>query len=181
MVSLPLIIAESSAETHHANPLLPETNELIWGFICFALLMATVGPMVFPRIQAMLEQRTQTIEGNLIAAEQARKEAEALRAQRQQQLEDAHLESQKILDQARGNADRLEDELRARAEDQARRIVERANESIYQERDRVAVELRQQVGGFAVDIAERVVGDALDKNAQLKLVDKYIDDLVAAK
>lgn len=176
-----MMVAEAAAEGASHNPLVPETNELIWGAICFVLLLVSVGPLVFPRINEMMKKRSSLIEGNISAAEKERTEAERLKADRQAKLDAAHLESQRILDQARANADRLEEELRAKAEGHAQRIVDRANESIVQERDRVASDLRQHVGGLAIDVASRVINTKLDQAQHLKLVDQYIDELAAAK
>lgn len=161
----------------HSNPLIPETNELIWGAVCFVLLFVLIGRKVFPVINKTFSERTANIEGKLDQAERERQEAQDLLKQYQQKLDEAHSEVRRLLDQARSNADRLEAELRAKAEDQARRIVERAQETIAVERDRALQSLRQEVGGLAVDLATRVVGESLDRDRQLRLVDQYLTDL----
>ena len=38
---------------------------------------------------------------------------------------------------------------------------------------------RREVGSLAVDLAGRVIGDSLDRDRQLSLVDRYIEDLAA--
>lgn len=172
------ILAAGGAEaSEHSNPLIPETTELIWGAISFALLLILVAKFIFPTVQKTFEERTANIEGKLDRAEHERQQAQALLAEYEQKLKDAHVESQRILDQARSNADRLEAELRTKAEEQAARIVERAQETIHAERDRALQSLRSEVGGLAVDLATRVVGDSLDRDRQLRLVDQYIADL----
>ncbi len=175
-VELVTILAAEEANTR-SNPLIPHTNELIWGFVSFVLLFALLAKFVFPTISRTLQERSENIEGKLQAAERQRQEAQALLQQYQAKLEQANTQAQQLLEQARSNADRLEVELRGKAEDQARRIVERAQESIHAERDRVLQQLRTEVGTLAIDLASRVVGDSLNDERQLRLIDQYISEL----
>lgn len=170
----------ASSEAHESlNPLLPATNELIWGIVCFLVLMAAVGPTVFPKIRGMMDARRESIENDLQSADSARKDAEDYRMQMKGSLDEAHLQSQQILETARGNADRLEEELRASAEDQARRVLERANAAIGSEREQAVRELRAEVGGMVVDLTERVIGESLSRDQHLKLVDQFIEHMNA--
>jgi F-type H+-transporting ATPase subunit b len=172
----PALIAATEEGGHH-NPLIPETNELIWGAICFAILLVFIGKFVFPSINALFAERRTNIEGKLDQAEQERQQAAQLLKEYQAKLDEAHAEARRLLDQARVNADRLESELRVKAEDQARRIVERAQETINVERERALQSLREDVGGLAVDLASRVVKDSLDRDRQLRLIDQYLNEL----
>jgi F-type H+-transporting ATPase subunit b len=174
MTAFVLLAAET---VEHSNPLIPESNELFWGFVCFVLLFVLIGKKVFPTINKTFADRSANIEGKLDQAERERQEEQDLLKQYQQKLDEAHGEVRRLLDQARANADKLEAELRAKAEDQARRIVERAQETIGVERDRALSSLRQEVGGLAVDLATRVVGESLDRERQLRLVDQYLTEL----
>lgn len=171
------MIASVVIAADHSNPLIPEWNETFWALICFLILFALMSKLVFPRINAILAERTDNIEGKLDLAERERQEAQELLKAYQQKLDEAALQAQHILDQARENADRLEQELRVQAEDQARRIIERAQQTIDAERERAVASLRSEVGGIAVDLASRVVQDSLDRERQLKLVDQYIKEL----
>jgi F-type H+-transporting ATPase subunit b len=170
------VLAAAAADK---SPLIPESNELIWGLVSFVLLFAVLSKVAFPSMNKALKERTANIEGKLDYAEHQKQEAAALLRQYEQKLNEATAESQRILDQARANADKLETELRVKAEDQARRIVERAQETIQAERDRAVQSLRAEVGGLAVDLATRVVGESLDRDRQLRLVDQYINELTS--
>jgi F-type H+-transporting ATPase subunit b len=174
---VPALLAATEEASEHTNPLIPETNELIWGAVCFVVLLILIGKFVFPSINAMFAERRTNIEGKLDQAELDRQQAQQLLKEYQAKLDEAHAETRRLLDQARANADRLEGELRVKAEDQARRIVERAQETINVERDRALQSLRQEVGGLAVDLASRVVGESLDRDRQLRLIDQYLTEL----
>ena len=56
-------------------------------------------------------------------------------------------------------------------------MIERAREDIAGERERAIAEIRREVGSLAVDLAGRVIGDTLDRERQLSLVDRYIEEL----
>jgi F-type H+-transporting ATPase subunit b len=175
----PAVLAAAET-TEHANPLVPEWNELFWSIVSFLVLLLLVAKYVFPRIRKVFSERSANIEGKLELAENERQQANQLLAAYENKLKEANTEAARILEQARANADRLETELRAKAEEQAQRIVERAQETINAERERALQSLRSEVGGLAVDLAERVVSDSLDRDRQLRLVDQYIKDLPSA-
>ncbi len=51
------------------NPMLPETNEIIWGFIGFAVVFFFVWKMGLPAIKKSMDARTERIRNDLDAAE----------------------------------------------------------------------------------------------------------------
>jgi F-type H+-transporting ATPase subunit b len=163
------------------NPLIPATNELIWGTVSFVLLLVILWRAgVFKRITEALARRTELIQGNIEKAEKAREEAERLVQRYRDQLNAARDEADRIIREARDQADRLRKELQEKAKEESDRIIESARAEIRAERDRAARELRREVGTLAVLVAERVVGKSLDGDRQLQLVDSYIEELAAS-
>ncbi len=174
MLSLIVIVAKEKTK----NPLIPATNELVWGTIAFLLLLVVLWRAgVFKRISDALAERTARIEGNIEKAEQTRADAERVLAEYRRRLDEAHEESSRLLQEARETAEQLRRELQAKAQEEANRIIESARLEIHAERDRARRELRQEVGILAVRVAERVVRSELDGERQLSLVDSYIEEL----
>lgn len=159
------------------NPIIPATEELVVGIIAFLVLFAVLSRFAFPRASEALKERTENIEGKLVHAERERQQAEELLARYKERLASAEGEAQRIIEEARANAERLRKELAAKAEAEADRIVNRGREEIRAERDSAIRALRGEVGTLAVELATRVVGESLDRDAQLRLVDSYIDQL----
>jgi F-type H+-transporting ATPase subunit b len=159
-VQLAYVVAQEAAE-HEQSPILPASNELIWGTIAFLILLFLMYRTVFPSINQAFKDRRANIEGKLEQAEKEREEAE----------------TQRILEEARSNAERVRRELLAKAEADAGRELDRARQAIRAERDQAIRQLRNEVGTLAVELATRVVGDSLDRDRQLRLVDEYIDEL----
>jgi F-type H+-transporting ATPase subunit b len=175
-VPLAYVLAQEATE-HEQNPILPASNELIWGTAAFLILLFLMYRTVFPQVNKAFADRRANIEGKLEQAEKEREEAEQLLEQYRRRLRDAEDETQRILEEARGNAERVRRDLLARAEADAGRELDRARQAIRAERDQAIRQLRNEVGTLAVELATRVVGDSLDRDRQLRLVDQYIDEL----
>jgi F-type H+-transporting ATPase subunit b len=173
----PIAAAVAAEAANNVNPIAPNLSETIVGGLCFLLLLAFLYRAVFPRVNQVLKQRSDNIEGKLERAEQERQQAEQLLKEYKDKLADAAEESRRILDEARANADRVRRDLTAKAEQEADRIVTRARDTIRQERDQALAALRREVGNLAVDLATRVIGDTLDRERQLRLVDQYVQEL----
>jgi F-type H+-transporting ATPase subunit b len=175
-VQLAYVLAQEAAE-HEQSPILPASNELIWGTIAFLILLFLMYRTVWPLVDKAFKDRRDNIEGKLEQAEREREEADQLLEQYRRRLRDAEDETQRILEEARANAERVRRDLLAKAEADAGRELERARQAIRAERDQAISQLRNEVGTLAVELATRVVGDSLDRDRQLRLVDQYIDEL----
>ena len=156
------------------SPILPATDELVWGIISFAVLMFAMWKFAWPAIKKTMEERTEKIRSSLDAAEQAKLEAESIRAEYERQLADARAESARIIEESRQAADAVRRDLIARAEAEAAQLRARNAEQIEAERARVMSELQGQVATLAIELAERVVGANLDRDANLRLIEDYI-------
>ena len=169
-----ILVAEES------NPILPSANELLWGSIAFIIVFLLLVKFAFPNAAKALKDRTEKIRGDIEFAEKDREEAAQLLTDYRAQIAAAREESTRILDDARRTAEQVRSELRTKAEEESARMIERAREDIAGERERAIAEIRREVGSLAVDLAGRVIGDSLDRDRQLSLVDRYIDDLASS-
>ena len=166
-----------AVEDNGGIELLPEAPELIWGFVAFALLMAVMFRLVFPKMNTMLEERSAKIEGQISEAEQAKVEAEELKRQYEAQLAEARGQAEEILEEARSQAERIKSEAASRGEEEAEQITARAREDIEAERGRLVSELRGQVAALSVELAGKIVGKEIDEDQHRELVDQYINEL----
>jgi F-type H+-transporting ATPase subunit b len=176
-VHLAYLLAQEAAQEESRNPILPAANELIWGFVAFVLLLFLMYRTVWPGVNKAYADRRANIEGKLEQAERERAEAEKLLEQYKERLAAAEEETQRIFDEARASAERVRKDLVGKAEADAERQLERARQAIRSERDQAIRQLRGEVGSLAVELATRVVGESLDRDRQLRLVDRYIDQL----
>ena len=71
------------------SPILPATDELIWGILSFVVLFGLLAKFALPGVQKAMAGRTERIQGNLDDAERVKAEAAAVLTQYQAQLADA--------------------------------------------------------------------------------------------
>ena len=174
------LLAATEEKTNDAKDLYPHWEELIVGALAFAILFYFMKKWVLPRINTLLEERRQKIQGELENAERTRSEADQILQEYRQQLAGAREESGRIIEEARRTAEGLRRDVESRAEEEAQAIVARARDEIGAERDRVFQELRSQIGEISVELAARIVGQSLDESAHQRLIDEYIDEVASS-
>ncbi len=161
------------------NPLLPETNEIIWGSIGFVVVFIGLWRFGFPAIKKSMEERTAKIQSDVDMAEQAKADAEAVRAEYEAKVADAKTESARIIEEARQAADQLRADQQARLNEELAQARAAAQNDIDAAKSRAMDELRAEVSEIAIGAAESVVGANLDRNAQIQLIEDYINRVQA--
>jgi F-type H+-transporting ATPase subunit b len=159
------------------NPLIPSTNEVIWGSLAFVVLLGIMWKFGVPAVKNMEQAREERIRNDLEGAEKARTEAEAEKAQYLAQIAGSREEAGRIIEEARQSAEQVRRDLIARAETEANEIRQRAEADIAVQRQRALTELRGDVAQLSIDLAERIVERNLDRDTQRQLVDSFIDQV----
>jgi F-type H+-transporting ATPase subunit b len=172
--ALALIAAEN---VNDKADLYPHWQELIVGALAFAVLFFFTWKWVLPRVNTMLDERRQKIQGELENAERSKREADQTLVQYREQLANAREDANQIIEEARKTADQLRRDLMGKAEQESQQVLVRAQEEIRAERDRVFQELRAQVAEISVELAGRVVGEELDQSRHERLIQDYIDQV----
>lgn len=170
--------AEAAGTEEQHNPLLPAVFEIAWSALIIALIFGAFFRYVLPRLNKVLDERAEKIEGGIAKAEQAQQEAAAALAEYTEQLREARAEAARIRDDARAESAQILEAARAQAGEDAKRIAESAQKQIEAERQQVVVALRADVGALATELASRVVGEALADDArQSRVIDAFLADL----
>src|ERR1700675_2600562 len=169
----------AAAAVSEKKDLYPHANELVFGAVAFGIIYVLMAKFVIPRMNTLLEERREKIQGEMEKAEASRVAADDELAKYKDQLAGARDEGNRIIEDARRTADQLRVDLQGKAEQESQAIVARAQEEIRAERDRVFQELRTQVGEIAVELAGKVVGQSLDKSSHERLIDEYIDQVAS--
>ncbi|MFT4122819.1 MAG: F0F1 ATP synthase subunit B [Microbacteriaceae bacterium] len=162
------------------NPLLPETPDLFWGAVAFVLILIVFFWKVLPRLNAVLDERREAIEGGIEKAQAAQAEAAQAKDEYTRQLAEARAEAARIREQARLDATAIAHEVKEQASADAARITQSAQAQIEAERQSALVSLRAEVGTLALDLASGVIGETLSDDARAKaVVDRFLADLEA--
>ena len=156
------------------NPILPTTNELIWGTLSFLVLLVVMWKFALPPVQNMMKTREDRVRGDLERSESAKTEAEQVLEQYKAQLADARNEAARIIDEARASAEDVRRDLIARAESDAAALRARADEDVRLATDRAMSDLQARVGELSIQLAEKIVERNLDRDTQRQLIDSFI-------
>ncbi|MET0726555.1 MAG: F0F1 ATP synthase subunit B [Leifsonia sp.] len=174
-----LLSAAAEAE-ETPSPLIPAIYDLVWSAVCFAIILIFFWRYALPRLQKMLDERGEAIEGNIAKADEAQRKADAALEEYTAQLADARAEAGKIREAAREDGKKIVTEAKEAAASEAARITATAQSQIEAERQAALVSLRSEVGTLAIDLASGVIGESLadDKKASA-IVDRFLAELEA--
>jgi len=156
------------------SPILPETNEIVWGGLAFVVLLLVMWKYALPPVRNMMKQREDRIRDDLERAEHARTEAEGELTNYRRQVADARSEAARIIEEARQSADEVKRQIQAQAETDAAEIRSRAQEDIRLATDRAQADLQGRVTDLSIELAEKIVERNLDRDTQLAPVESYI-------
>lgn len=159
------------------NLLLPETNEIIWGGIGFVVVFLVIAKFGFPQIKQSMNDRTERIREDLEEADSARVEAQQVLDEYKSQLAEAKSEAGRIIEEARQQADEMRRDRESQLQSELAEMRERAQADIETSKQQVMSELRGDVAELAIGAAEAVVEQSLDRDAQVRLIENYINQV----
>ena len=169
-------------DCHEApNPLLPETNEIIWGAIGFGVVFFFLAKFGMPQIKSTMDARTERIRNDLESAETQRNDADHLLAEYRAQLNDAKAEAGRIIEESRQAADQVKRDQETRLQEELADLRTRAVADIDAAKTQAMADLRGEVAKLAIGAAEAIVQRNLDESTQTQLVDEYINQIAARR
>jgi F-type H+-transporting ATPase subunit b len=163
------------------NPLLPETNEIIYAAIGFLIVFGFLWKFGYPTVKTTMESRADRIRNDLDSAEAAKTEAQSVLADYRSQLADAKGESNRIIEEARNQAEALKRDQEQRLQAELTEMRQRATSEVEAAKVAAISDLRAEVADMAINAAEVVVQRNLDRQTQLQLVEQYINQVAASR
>ncbi len=105
---------------------------------------------------AILDKRAQAVNKDMEDAEKARTEAQAVKAEYEERLEQSKEEAGRILSEATKRAQQRGDEIVSEANAEAANIKQRAEESIEREKKRAVNEIKEEIADMVIAAASKV-------------------------
>lgn len=170
-----------AAEEPNGYILPADINEVWWGIAGLVPILVLFFWKGLPAAKKALAKRSQGIADELAAAEQAKRDADAEVAQLRSSLGNADEESRRIVADARERAATLKADLISRYETEAREAVSRARVEVEASKSQALADLREEVVSMTVQATEAILAESLDAASQSQLVDRYIDQVGAAR
>ena len=149
--------------------------------INFAIVLLLLTKFAWNPLLKILAERQARIAGQIEAADQERLAAEKLRAEYQQQMQNAKSDAQSMMDKALKQADNTKDEIIASAREEHARLLVTAQGQIARERQQALEDIRSEVVTISVAAAAKIIGQSVDEKINAKLVDDFITRMDAGK
>ncbi len=177
MILADLFVIALAGGGESGGPLDVNPGVILWTVVTFIFLLLILKRIAWKPILNSLKERESFIKESLEKAETAKKDAEKLIADNKQNMLKAEDEARKIIDQSREYAEKLKSQILDESKLQAKKMIDDAAGEIERKNAEAFNKLKEQVADIAIQSAEKILRENLDKDKQIKLVKKYLDDL----
>jgi F-type H+-transporting ATPase subunit b len=168
-------VSEAAPEKDLANPILPVSHELFWGAVTFAVLWLLMKFVLLPPVVKAMEQRDEKVRSDLAAAEEARAAAAVRLAEYEASLASAKAEAVRIIEDARAQAEAQRRAVMAEAEADAAAMRAQAAQEVAAAKEAARAQLRESLVDIVVAAAGAVMDKPLDRDAQLQIIEDYVN------
>ena len=128
-------------------------------------------------VKKVIAERKAKADSQIADAEKLRTEAEAMKAEYEQNLQNARTEANQIVAAAQKTAAARSEELLGEARAQAAAHKQKAEADIAQERKKAVNEVKDEIGGMAMEIASKVVEREIKEADHQDLIDEFIKNV----
>jgi F-type H+-transporting ATPase subunit b len=150
---------------------------IFWTTIIFIVFFFLLAKFAWKPILSAVKNREESINGALLAAENAKRDMQNLKADNEKLLADARAERDAMIKDAREIKEKMIADAKNEAQLQGDNMLSQAKAAIESEKNAAMAELKNQVSTLSLAIAEKVLQDELaNTEAQTKLVEKMLGD-----
>ena len=128
-------------------------------------------------IKQVIADRKAKANSEIADAQKLRTEAEAMKAEYEQNLQNARTEANQIVATAQKTATARSEEIVGEARAQAAALKQKAEADIAQERKKAVNEVKDEIGGIAMEIASKVVEREISEKDHKDLIDEFIKNV----
>ena len=128
-------------------------------------------------IKQVIADRKAKADSEIADAQKLRTEAEAMKAEYEQNLQNARTEANQIVAAAQKTATARSEEIVGEARAQAAALKQKADADIAQERKKAVNEVKDEIGGIAMEIASKVVEREISEKDHKDLIDEFIKNV----
>ncbi len=162
-----------------------ETQELVtlipWTFIAqicnLFIQILLIKKFLFKPIRNIIAKRKELADAEIKDATKAKEEAEAVKAEYEQNMKEAKDKASEILTSAQKTANAQSEEIIKNAEEQAVQIKAKAEKDIALEKRKAVNEIKDEIGGMAMEIAGKVIEREISAEDHEKLIDEFIENV----
>ena len=153
----------------------------VWTFlaqICNLMIQLVIfKKFLLKPIKQVIADRKAKADSEIADAQKLRTEAEAMKAEYEQNLQNARTEANQIVATAQKTATARSEEIVGEARAQAAALKQKAEADIAQERKKAVNEVKDEIGGIAMEIASKVVEREISEKDHKDLIDEFIKNV----
>ena len=128
-------------------------------------------------VKKVIADRKAKADSEIADAQKLRAEAEAMKTEYEQNLQNARTEANEIVAAAQKTATARSEEIVGEARAQAAALKQKAEADIAQERKKAVNEVKDEIGGIAMEIASKVVEREIKEKDHKDLIDEFIKNV----
>ncbi|MDO4519125.1 MAG: F0F1 ATP synthase subunit B [Eubacteriales bacterium] len=129
---------------------------------------------LFKPINEMLAKRKAKADAQIQDAVKAKEEAQAMKTEYEQNMQDAKTKANDIVAQAQKTASIESETMIREAQQQVAAIKAKAEADIAQEKRKAVNEIKDEIGDIAMEIAGKVIEREICEDDHTKLIDEFI-------
>ena len=150
---------------------------IFWTTIIFIVFFFLLKKFAWKPILEAVKGREDSINSALLAAENAKRDMQNLKADNEKLLAEARAERDAMIKEAREIKEKMIADAKGEAQAQGEKMIAQAKATIEGEKNAAMAEIKSQVSSLSLEIAEKILkGELANKEAQTKLVEKMLDD-----
>ncbi len=150
-----------------------------WTFIAqicnLFIQVLVIKKFLFKPIREMLDKRRAKADAKISEAAKANEEAQALKTEYEQNMQEARNKASEIISTAQKAAAKQSEDMLKEASDQVIRMKAKAESDIELEKRRAVNEIKDEIGGMAMEIAGKVIEREVNATDHAKLIDEFIE------
>jgi F-type H+-transporting ATPase subunit b len=132
---------------------------------------------LFGPITNLMNDRSEKISDQIDQAIERENEAEQLKAEYQQRLQDAKAEAQDIIEDSRRRAQRNKEDLINEAKSEANQKIERAEQEISRAKQQAVESLKDEVTNISIQMTKQLLEKSINTELQEKTIESYIEGI----
>lgn len=144
----------------------PGLGLIFWMTITFSIVLYILSKFAWKPILNAIREREDSINNALNAAEDARIQMSALKADNEKLLNQARVERDQMLKEANEIKESIIAQAKKSADEEGRKIIAKASETIEAAKLNAMNQLKTQVAVLSVDLAEKVLRKKMEDRTQ---------------
>jgi F-type H+-transporting ATPase subunit b len=164
-----------AAEKEVNNPILPTGNEFFWAAVTFVLLWILMKFVLLPPILRIMAERNQKQADDLRAADEASQQMADAEQRYDASLAGARSEAVAKIEAARAEAEAYRKEQLTAAEADAAATRAQSAAAVAEARGAALADLHGSLADIAVGAAEAVTERSIDRDAQVQVIEDYVN------